>query len=351
MTPATPAALRANRLGWRRPARVLPALAGVLLLTLALALAAGSGTDIPLADLPTLLLSPDDSLAAEVLHTLRLPRALAAVGTGALLALAGALMQILLRNPLADPYVLGLSGGAALGALGALALGCGAWLIHLGAFGGALGAALLVFGLARHDLGRIDAVSSHDSAPRLLLTGVMLSSLSMAGISLILTLSPAERLRGMLFWMLGDLSGTASPWPALVAAAALPALLWPLGRELNLLLRGPGPAQMLGVPVARVRAVVFVAASAAAALAVSTAGTVGFVGLVVPHALRLLLGNDQRLLLPASALVGGAFLLAADTAARTLMAPLQLPVGAITALVGAPTFIALLARHARKGHA
>lgn len=330
---------------WRRsPLRVLPLLGLMLALVLAVSLASGSG-ELALADVPRLLLHPDDSLGAEILHALRLPRALAAIGTGALLALAGALMQVLLRNPLADPYVLGLSGGAALGGLGAIALGLGALAIHLGAFGGALAAVLLVFGLARHDLGRVDAVSSQDASPRLLLTGVMLSSISMACISLILTLAPAERLRGMVFWMLGDLSGSASPWPALLAAPLLCLLLWPVGRELNLLLRGPGPAQMLGVPVAWVRGIIFVAASAAAALAVATAGTIGFVGLVVPHALRLLLGNDQRLLLPASALAGATFLLAADTVARTVMAPLQLPVGAITALVGAPTFIVLLARH------
>lgn len=334
-------------LPWQR--RPLPVLMGLLLLAglvLAVALASGS-SPIALADLPRLLLQPDDSAAAEILHRLRLPRALAALSTGALLALAGALMQILLRNPLADPYVLGLSGGAALGALSGIALGCGVLVIHLGAFGGALAAVLVVFGLARHDLGRIDAVSSHDATPRLLLTGVMLSSITMAGISLILTLAPGERLRGMLFWMLGDLSGADMPPAVLLAAPLLCLALWPLGRELNLLLRGPGPAQMLGVPVARTRACIYLAASAAAALAVATAGTVGFVGLVVPHALRLLVGNDQRLLLPASALAGGAFLLAADTAARTLVAPLQLPVGAITALVGAPAFIVLLTRRGR----
>jgi len=337
-----------QRQAWRQPLRVLPLLLLGALFCLALALASGSA-ELSLVDVPRLLFWPDESLGAEILHRLRLPRALAALSTGALLALAGALMQILLRNPLADPYVLGLSGGAALGALGVMALGCGAMLIHLGAFAGALAAVVAVFGLARQDMGRIDAISSQDSSPRLLLTGVMLSSISMAGISLILTLSPGERLRGMLFWMLGDLSGTDTPWPVLLAAPLLCLLLWPLGRELNLLLRGPGPAQILGVPVARTRTAIFLAASAAAALAVATAGTVGFVGLVVPHALRLLIGNDQRLLLPASAIVGGAFLLLADTAARTLMAPLQLPVGAITALVGAPTFIWLLTRRGTSG--
>jgi iron complex transport system permease protein len=327
----------------RRPLPVLGALALLLLGVFAVALASGS-SPIPLADLPRLLFQPDDSAAAEILQRLRLPRALAALSVGALLASAGALMQVLLRNPLADPFVLGLSGGAALGALSAMALGCGALLVHAGAFGGALAVVLAVFALAHPDLGRIDAVSSQDSSPRLLLTGVMLSSLSMAGVSLILSLAPGERLRGMLFWMLGDLSGAEPTWPLLLAPWLLLALLWPLGRELNLLLRGPGPAQMLGVPVRRVRALIYLAASAAAALSVASAGTVGFVGLVVPHSLRLLVGNDQRLLIPASALAGAAFLLAADTLARCIAAPMQLPVGVITSLVGAPVFIALLTR-------
>jgi iron complex transport system permease protein len=334
----------ARTLRWtHRPAVVLLTWLGVVLALLAVALASGS-SEIALADLPRLLFMPDDSGAAEVVHRLRLPRALAAISTGALLALAGALMQVLLRNPLADPYVLGLSGGAALGALGVIALGGGLLALHLGAFAGALFSVLAVFGLAHHELGRIDSASSPDAAPRLLLTGVMMSALAMAGVSLILTLAPNDRLRGMLFWMLGDLSGADMPAAGLLAPLLLCALLWPFGRELNLLLRGPGPAQMLGVNVGRLRALIFLTASAAAALAVATAGTIGFVGLVVPHGLRLWMGNDQRLLLPASALAGAAFLLAADTLARTLVAPQQLPVGAITALVGAPLFIVLLTR-------
>ena len=338
---------RAGTTPARRAFWALALLAGTLLAVLALALLTGSAA-LPWADVPRLLLWPDDSGGAEILHRLHLPRALAALSTGALLALSGALMQVLLRNPLADPYVLGLSGGAALGALIAMALGLGVVMIHLGAFGGALLAAVVVFGLAQSDLGRLEVASRPDSTPQLLLTGVMLSSLAMAGVSLILTLAPGERLRGMLFWMMGDLSGADMPWPVLLAPWLLCLALWPLGRELNLLLAGAGPAQMLGVPVRRMRAAIYLLASAAAALAVATAGTVGFVGLVVPHALRLLIGNDQRLLLPASALAGAAFLLAADTLARSVAEPLQLPVGVITALVGAPTFIVLLLRGRRR---
>lgn len=315
----------------------------VLAAVLAWALTSGSAA-IAWAELPRLLFHPDASPEAEVLQRLRLPRALAAVATGGLLALSGALMQVLLRNPLAEPYVLGLSSTAAVGALGMMALGFGTLAVNAGAFAGALFAVVLVFALARHDLGRVDAASAVDGSPRLLLTGTMISSLSIALVSLILTLAPTERLRGMLFWMLGDLSGVGSAGGALALLPLLLVALLPFAREMNLLLRGPGPAAMLGVPVRRLRAVIYVAASLAAAVTVTTAGSIGFVGLVVPHVLRRLIGNDQRVLLPACAVGGGAFLLAADTAARSWWAPQQLPVGALTALVGAPLFIALLSR-------
>lgn len=315
----------------------------MLLAVTAWALLSGSAA-IALTDLPRLLFAPDGSPEAEVVQRLRLPRALAAVATGGLLALSGALMQVLLRNPLAEPYVLGLSSTAAVGALSLMALGFGAAAINAGAFAGALVAVVLVFTLARHDMGRIESASVADGSPRLLLTGVMISSLSIAVVSLILSLAPTERLRGMLFWMLGDLSGVGSATPALLLLPVLLLGVMPFARDMNLLLRGPGAAQMLGVPVRRVRAVIYVAASLAAAVTVTTAGSIGFVGLVVPHVLRLLVGNDQRVLLPACALAGGMFLLAADTAARSWWAPLQLPVGVLTALVGAPLFIGLLAR-------
>jgi len=326
-----------------RALRTWLALLLLLLATLAWALSSGS-TAIAWGDLPGLLFMPDGSPASEVLHRLRLPRALAAIATGGLLALAGALMQVLLRNPLAEPYVLGLSSTAAVGALAMMALGYGVWAINTGAFLGALLAVVLVFALARHDMGRIESASVADGSPRLLLTGVMISSLSIALVSLILSLAPTERLRGMLFWMLGDLSGVGDATPALLLLPVLLLGLMPFARDMNLLLRGPGPAQMLGVAVGRLRVVIYLAASVAAAVTVTTAGSIGFVGLVVPHVLRLLIGNDQRVLLPACALAGGAFLLAADTAARSWWAPLQLPVGVLTALVGAPLFILLLSR-------
>jgi len=326
-----------------RALRIWSLLALAAALALLIALASGSVLVDPWS-VPRLLLAPDGSAAAEVLHQLRLPRALAAFATGGLLALAGALMQVLLRNPLADPYELGISGGAAAGALGALWLGVAAWAVHAGALAGALATIVLVFAIAHRDLAHLSAAGTQDSAPRLLLTGVMLAAGWTALITLMLTLAPQAQLRGMLFWLAGDLSGSDGGWVALAALALLLALAWPLARELNVLLRGPAAAQALGVRVVPLRRALYLLASAAAAVAVTTAGSVGFVGLVVPHALRLLFGNDQRVLLPGCVLAGGSLLLLADTAARTLVAPQQLPVGVITALLGVPSFLVLLLR-------
>ena len=328
---------------WRIWALLLLAALGAA----ALALSSGSALLSPW-QVPRLLFAPDGSTAAEVLNTLRLPRALAAFATGGLLALAGALMQVLLRNPLADPYVLGLSGGAAAGALAVMWAGGAAWAVHGGAMAGALLTIVLVFALAQRDLARLAAASPQEHAPRLLLTGVMLAAGWTALITLMLSLAPEAQLRGMLFWLAGDLGGSAGGgWP-MGALAALLALSWPLARDLNVLLRGPGVAQALGVRVQPLRRGVFLLASAAAAVAVTTAGSVGFVGLVVPHALRLAIGNDQRVLLPACVLAGGTLLLLTDTLARTLVAPQQLPVGVITALLGVPSFLWLLLRHGSK---
>ena len=327
----------------RRAALIWLALAAAALAAFAFALATGS-THLGPLELLRALLSPGDSLAGEIVLRLRLPRALAAFAVGGLLALAGALMQVLLRNPLADPYVLGLSGGAAVGALGAMLAGLGAIGVDLGAITGALAAIMLVFALARRDFARQQVFGALDASPRLLLTGVVLAAGWGAVITLMLTLAPDARLRGMLFWLMGDLNGAESWAPALLALVVALAVTWPAARDLNVLLRGEALAQALGVRVAPLRRTVYVVASVATALAVTTAGAIGFVGLVVPHALRLALGNDQRVLLPASALAGGTLLLLADTAARTLLAPQQLPVGVITALVGVPAFMFLLMR-------
>lgn len=331
----------------RRALLIWSVLAVAGLAAFALALATGS-TWISPPDLTRALFAPGDSLAGEIVTKLRLPRALAAFATGGLLALAGALMQVLLRNPLADPYVLGLSGGAAVGALGAMLAGLGSLFVNLGAALGALVAIMLVFALARRDFARQQLFGSLDASPRLLLTGVMIAAGWSAIITMTLTLAPEAKLRGMLFWLMGDLNGADSWAPAFFVLAAALATIYPAGRDLNVLLRGEALAHALGVRVLVLRRRIYLVASVATALAVTTAGTIGFVGLVVPHALRLALGNDQRVLLPASALAGGTLLLLADTAARTVLAPQQLPVGVITALLGVPAFMFLLMRKPRK---
>ncbi|MFP6559907.1 FecCD family ABC transporter permease [Paraburkholderia sp. B3] len=284
-------------------------------------------------------------MTTEIVRTLRLPRALSGFACGALLALAGALLQVLLRNPLAEPYVLGVSGGAAAFALVAMIVGAAWWAVQASACAGAFVSILLVLGLARGALWRGEP---QDSSPRLLLTGAVTAAGWGALITLLLTLAPDTRLRGMLFWLTGDLNGAGMPWAALVALAGVLAVMVPMAPQLNVLLRGDAAAQALGVPVLRLRLAVYLAASVAAAAAVTTGGTIGFVGLVVPHMLRLGFGNDQRMLMPAAALAGGLAVMAADLAARTLAAPTQLPVGVVTALAGVPVFLwMLLLRRAR----
>ncbi len=267
---------------------------------------------------------------------LRLPRALAAFSTGALLGLAGALMQVLLRNPLADPYVLGVSGGAATGALIALLAGLGTTAATGTAFAGALVSTLIVFVLA-HGRG--------SWAPtRLLLTGIVMAAGWGAVVSLLLALSPDATLRSMLFWMMGDLA-YRSAWhlPLVVMMAAL-LIAMPFARTLNVLARGELPARALGVPVQAVNIGIYLLASLITAVAVVEAGTIGFVGLIVPHMIRLTGGADHRLVLPGAALGGGLLLTVADMVARSVAAPRALPVGVITAAIGVPLFLYLLLR-------
>jgi iron complex transport system permease protein len=294
------------------------------------------------------LTGADTGTAGAIVRDLRLPRAAAAFACGGLLALSGALMQVLLRNPLAEPYVLGVSGGAATGALGAMLLMLPLWAVQAGAAGGALLSMVLVATLARRDLLHPQVQGGHQEAgARLLLTGVILASGWGALITLILAIAPEARLRGMLFWLTGDLGGTAEYGAALAMLGLAVLLAMPMARSLNVMLLGETVAQSLGVRVGRVRLATFVLASLSIAVAITTAGSIGFVGLVVPHLVRLAWGNDQRLLLPASALLGGALLMAADLIARTVIAPAQLPVGVITALLGVPTFLYLLLRRPR----
>ena len=322
----------------RRALLVILLLALIGLASLVVALAAGS-LPVSATDVGRALLGDTSDVAAEVVRELRLPRALAAFACGGLLALAGALMQVLLRNPLADPYVLGISGGASVGALGAMLFGLPLLLVNGGAFAGALAATLLVFGLARGD--------GSWTQTRLLLTGVIVAAGCGAAVALILSIAPENKLRGMLFWLMGDLSHAASPWPALAMLALGLLAALPFSRDLNLLARGDLTARALGVPVARLRGGVYVLAALATAAAVTTTGSVGFVGLIVPHLVRLSVGNDQRVPLPAAALAGGALLTLADTLARTIVAPQQLPVGVLTALIGVPVFLYLLTRSPR----
>ncbi|QSP96463.1 iron ABC transporter permease [Marinobacter salinisoli] len=312
---------------------LLLGLAGILAVIASVSIGSSS---MGLAEALAVLLGGGSELQQTLILDLRLPRTLSAFAVGGLLAVAGALMQILLRNPLADPYVLGLSGGAAVGALVAMLSGLAGWLVSGSAFAGAMFATLLVFGLAH---GRGSWTSS-----RLLLTGVVVAAGWGALITLMLAMAPARQLPGMLYWLMGDLSHAGNPWPALVILLLASLLVVPLGRTLNVLARGPLQAAALGVSVRPLEWLIYLLASLLTATAVTQAGSIGFVGLVVPHMLRLVLGNDQRLILPACALAGGALLVLADTLARVIIAPEQLPVGVITALLGVPTFLYLLYR-------
>ncbi|HZW12390.1 MAG TPA: iron ABC transporter permease, partial [Noviherbaspirillum sp.] len=212
-----------------------------------------------------------------------------------------------------------------------------------GAGAGAAAAMLLLFALVRQPLRRLP-VAPYAVGHRLILTGVMIASGFGAIITLILSLAPDAQLRGMVFWLLGDLEGNRFILPAWLVLLAVTAWAVINAKRLNLLARGESFAQLLGVPVVRLRVAALCAASIATAAAVTVAGTIGFVGLVVPHAMRLLFGNDQRILLPAAALAGGTVLTLADLVARTVVAPTQLPVGVITALIGVPVFLWLLSR-------
>jgi iron complex transport system permease protein len=275
----------------------------------------------------------------QVILELRLPRALNAFSIGGLLALAGVLMQVLLRNPLADPYVLGISGGAAVAALGAMLLGLGGWWVDSAAATGALGATLLVFALAHARGGW--------TPQRLLLNGVVVASGGAAVVSLMLALGDESRLRGMLFWLMGDLS-FAEFSPAALAVLLIVGLAALAGaRSLNVLARGDVESQSLGLSLKPARITLFCATAALTATAVTTAGGIGFIGLVTPHLVRLLAGSNHRIVVPGSILLGGSLLTLADTLARSAAAPRMLPVGALTALIGVPLFLVLLRRERR----
>lgn len=285
------------------------------------------------------LLLGSGGLDARVIATLRAPRVTAAAGVGALLALSGLAMQVLLRNPLADPYVLGTSGGASVGALLALLLGGSLWA---GAAAGAVLAGALLLVLARAAL-----AGSDDASARLILTGAMIAALTGAAATLLLTITPDEYLRGAIFWLVGDLSGAQDGWACVLGAVVFAAALTLRARSIDRMMLGSEAAALLGEPVRWRRYQLLLAASLAAALAVATAGAIGFVGLVVPQLLRYAGVQRTRDLAWMSALGGAALLVAADLAARTVVAPMELPVGAVMALIGAPLFIGFLLRGAR----
>ena len=311
---------------------------GLLIITLAafvMALALGSA-NVTFSEVLQAISGTAPEHVQSVVAGLRLPRALTAFAVGGLLGVAGVLMQVLLRNPLAEPYILGSSGGAAVAALIAMSAGLGSLVVDFAAFGGAMAATLLVFAIAQG--------TGSWTPTRLLLTGVVLAAGFSAATTLILALSPDQNLRGMLFWLMGDLSFAFDPARPLILLALLVVVGTLSARQLDVLARGELQAAIVGLPVRSFRHLIFAAASLATALAVTSVGVIGFIGLVVPHLIRLVAGSNHRVVLPASALAGGALLVVADTLARTLMAPRQLPVGALTAAIGVPLFLILMSR-------
>jgi len=321
----------------------LPWLGVALAVAVGLSLWAGA-LRIPVEEILAVLTGGDaDPTHRAVVLRLRLPRAALAALVGASLAASGAGFQAVLRNPLADPYLLGVSGGAALGAVACLSLGVSAPLaVPAAAFAGALLALAAVYLVAR----------AHRSSPHtLILSGVMVGSFASALLLFFLWAAPADPARAAIFWLAGDFASAEPgwlPWAGLWAGTAL-AALWAQAPALDLLSQGTEAAADLGLDVGRARLRVFAAAGALTAGAVALAGMVGFVGLVAPHAVRLLWGPSHRRLLPASALLGAAFLVGADALARSVLAPAEVPVGVVTALVGAPFFLHLLRR--REGEA
>jgi iron complex transport system permease protein len=294
---------------------------------------------IPLPEVARAILSGEGPNAA-IVRQLRIPRVLLAFLVGGGLGVSGATLQALVRNPLAEPYLLGVSTGAGLAAVLAIAAGLsGSWGIPLAAFVGALAAVAAVY--------RLSTVTGRRLDPRVLvLAGVVVSAFFQALSTAVLTLSDAAQLRNAFLWLLGGFSGAS--WPAVgvfsVYAVAPLAILFLSSRSLDLLSLGDEPAESLGLHVPRARRLVYLATSLLTAASVAVCGAIGFVGLVGPHVMRGLLGPAHRRLLPAVFVASGAFLVLADTAARTVARPLELPVGVVTALVGVPLFASLLRR-------
>ncbi|MDT8316390.1 MAG: iron ABC transporter permease [bacterium] len=315
----------------------------VVLSILALLVSVGIGSvSVPLGDILKICLGEKASTAvansAIIIMEIRLPRVLTAFIAGAVLAVAGASFQALLRNPLADPFILGVSGGAALGGVMAIVLGFSfdGFSIQLFAFIGALATILFVYSISIVD-GRIPKY-------KMLLAGVIVNSFLSALIMLVLSLAGEDSLASALFWLMGDLSSaswnrTLTGIPYLTAGLAI---LYMMSKEMNLLLLGEEQARELGVNTERIKLLIFVSASLITGVVVSACGLIGFVGLIIPHAVRLIWGADHRFLIPASLFLGGIFLTLSDMVARTVIAPVELPVGVITALIGGPVFVYLM---------
>ena len=294
------------------------------------------------ADVAAALMGRGPESQQWIVFDYRLPRALLGVLVGGGLALAGAVFQALLRNPLAEPYILGISGGSAFGAVLVLALGLTAassWALPVAAFVGALVAIVLVFRVAVAADRRMDVRV-------LLLAGVVVGAFFSACIAFILAVSEARTVRSAVLWMMGSLSGADWTSVGLAAVYTIPAalLILSLGRSLNLMAIGEETASYLGTDVERVKKIAFGVASLITAAGVAVAGVIGFVGLIIPHGVRLLTGSDHRVLLPLSFLAGAVFLTLADLVARTALAPSEIPIGVITAFVGVPLFLVLLRR-------
>jgi iron complex transport system permease protein len=295
--------------------------------------------DLSLARVVATVMGNGTSVEHAIVLELRLPRAILAALAGGALAVSGAVFQAMLRNPLADPYILGVSGGAALGAVLTTVFSSSTVLLPVAALSGAALAIFLVFTIALRATRRLDARV-------LLLAGVILSALFQAIILLLLTFANVESFRSAIFWMMGSVASASWQGVLLLGAYMLPACvgLYALARPLNLLTAGEETALYLGVRVETVTRVAYFVASVLVGASVATCGAIGFVGLIIPHAVRLLWGGDYRVVLPASLFGGATFLVLCDTVARTIAAPAELPVGVITALVGVPLFVVLLVR-------
>ncbi|MGE0812172.1 MAG: FecCD family ABC transporter permease [Vicinamibacterales bacterium] len=323
---------------------VLPLAAGALLVAVTLAPLAGS-TPISLARALDRSVPWAENLDAQILFVARLPRTLAATMVGATLAAAGVVLQALLRNPLATPFTLGVSAGAALGAMLALATRLdvgvlGVSSVPLASFAGSILATLVVYGLARSQRRGL-------STNVLLLAGVTLNAFLSAIILFVQYLADFTNTFRTVRWLMGDLDvgGYAQILAALPFVVVSLAVFAALARPLNLLSLGADAAAARGVDVARAERLAFFSASLATGAAVSLAGPIGFIGIVVPHIVRLLVGADHRLVLPTAVCLGGAFLVACDLVSRTALAPLELPVGIVTAMIGGPFFLWQLVRH------